>query len=35
MLYELCSPVTEATEGWLKLLLGLMVKYSCLEVLGC
>ena len=34
MLCEL-STVTEATNGGLKLLLGLMVKCSCLEVPGC
>ena len=31
MLCELLSPVTEATEGGLKVLGGLMVKCSCLE----
>ena len=31
---ELSSPLTEATDGGLKLLLGLMVKCSCLEVAG-
>ena len=32
MLCEPSAPVTEATEGGLKLLIGLMVKCSCLEV---
>ena len=31
---ELPSPVTEATEGGLKLLVGLMGKFSCLAVPG-
>ena len=35
MLCELFSHVTEATDGGLKLLLGLMVKCSCLEIPGC
>ena len=35
MLCAISSPVTEATDSGLKLLLGLMVKCSCLEVLGC
>ena len=35
MLCELSSPVTEATEGGLKLLVGLIVKCSGLEVPGC
>ena len=35
MLCKLYSPVTEVTEGELQLLLGLMVKFSCPEVLGC
>ena len=35
MLCELPCPVTEAREGGLKLLLGLMVKYSCLEAPVC
>ena len=34
-MYELSSPVTEATEGGLKLVLGLMVKLNLLEVPGC
>ena len=35
ILCELSFPVTEAIEGGLELLLGLMVKCSCLEVPGC
>ena len=35
MLCELSSPVIEATEDGLKILLGLMVNCSCHEVLGC
>ena len=35
MLCELSSPVTEATNSGLKLLLELVVKCSSLEVLGC
>ena len=35
MLCELSSPVTEATEGGLKLLVGRVVKCSCLEVPSC
>ena len=34
MLCELSSSVTEATEGGLKLLLGLMMTCYCLEVPG-
>ena len=29
---ELSSPVAEATDSWLKVLVGLMVKSICLEV---
>ena len=35
MLSKLSSPVTEATEGGLKLLPGQMVKCGCLKVPGC
>ena len=35
MLCALSSPVTEATDDGLKDLLRLMMKCSCLEVLGC
>ena len=35
MLCALSLPVTEATEGGLKCLIGLMVTRSCLEVPGC
>ena len=35
MLCALSSPVTEATDGELKVLVGLMVECSCLEVAGC
>ena len=31
----LSSPVIEATDSGLKTFLGLMVKFSCLEVPGC
>ena len=34
MLCKLSSPVTEATKSGLNTLLRLMVKCSCLEVLG-
>ena len=34
ILCALSSPVTEATDDGLKALDGLMVKYSCLEVMG-
>ena len=34
MLCKCSSPLTAAIDGGLILLLGLMVKYSCLEVLG-
>ena len=35
MFCEHSSPVTEAADGRWKVLLGLMVKCSCLEVPGC
>ena len=35
MLCELSFPVTDPTGGRLDLFLGLMVKCSCLGVLGC
>ena len=35
MLYALSSPVIEATDGGLKILLRLMMKCKCLEVTGC
>ena len=34
-MFALSSPLTEASDGRLKCLVGLMVKCSCLEVLGC
>ena len=35
MLCALSSPLTEATDGGLKALLGLMVKCSHLQAQGC
>ena len=35
MLCELSFPVARATDGGLKVLLGLIVKCSYLDVLGC